>query len=189
MKRDGGRALSMGRIKDYELVKLVVGIMYSKDECYSSAIETLTLLYGEVDTQTDEYSFSSISTFYDNEMKGNVKKRFISFTPLIDPSRLSEIKTATNAIEDSLSSFGMRDINIDPCILTPGAFIMATTKGAGFRIPLSGGIYGDLSLVYTNKAWSDFYWTYSDVKSSQMKNYLSRVRDIYLKERKSKVLF
>lgn len=174
----------MGRIREFEGVKLVVGIMYSDDSFYEKALERLTSLYGAVDAVSDEYSFSSYSKFYDSEMKGEVKKRFLSFSSLIDPSILSKIKRETNDIEESLSSGGMRNINIDPCILSHGSFIMATTKGASFRIPLMDGIYGDLSLVYANKSWSDFYWTYPDIKSSEMKSYLSFLRNIYLEERK-----
>lgn len=181
---DGERDRTMGRIKPFEKVKLVTGIMYTKDEYYEEALSKLITLYGDVDSETDEYYFSSYSVFYDSEMNGTVKKRFLSFKTLIDPGWLSGIKRETNKIEDEFSTNGMRNVNIDPCILTHGAFIMATTKGASFRIPLSDGIYGDLSLVYANKMWSDFYWTYSDVKSVDIKGYLALVRHMYLVERK-----
>lgn len=174
----------MGRIKPFEKVKLVTGIMYTKDEYYERALSRLISLYGDVDSDSGEYYFSSYSVFYDSEMDGRVRKRFLSFKTLVDPERLSEIKIKTNEIEDEFSPAGRRNINIDPCILSHGAFIMATTKGASFRVPLSDGIYGDLSLVYADGRWTHFYWTYSDVKSPDIKSYLGRVRKMYLTQRK-----
>lgn len=173
----------MGEIKSFEPEKLVVGIMYIDDSAYKKAKKQLCSLYGEIDSCSFEYSFSDFSHFYDDEMRGVVKKRFISFKKLVDPSLLSCIKRTTNDIEASFAHDCERTVNIDPCLLGHGKFIMATTKNASFRIPLENGIYADLSLVYARKQWVDFFWTYFDIKEKKIKEYLEQVRDIYLKQR------
>lgn len=174
----------MGYAKPFEQEKLVVGIMYTGDE-YRIALDRISALYGKIDSQSEEYTFSDFSNYYDCEMRGTVMKRFVSFEKLLDPSLLPEIKTRTNKIEEESSRNGSRNINVDPCLMGHGKFVMATTKGASFRIPLTKGIYADLSLVYAKNRWMDFFWTYSDIKSEMIKDYLSYVREIYLDQRKN----
>ena len=176
---------TMGEIKPYEYEKLVVGIMYTDSLLYERAIERLCGVYAGLDCVSEEYSFSGFSRFYDSEMNGEVMKRFVSFERTVDPSLLSEIKILTNDIEREFSCEGERRVNIDPCMLSHGKFVMATTKSASFRVPLSRGIYADLSLVYSRGGWVDFFWTYFDVKSDRVKSFLKRVRDIYLRQRKT----
>ena len=53
-------------------------------------------------------------------------------------------------MKDEYAVAGDRKVNIDPCLISHGKFIMATTKGASFRVPIRDGIYADLSLVYSN---------------------------------------
>ncbi|MBO4220304.1 MAG: DUF4416 family protein [Clostridia bacterium] len=174
----------MGSIKSFEPEKLVVGIMYTDEDHFRRVTDLLTSVFGNTDAETEEYSFSDYSGYYDAEMDGRVMKRFVSFERLMDPSALSEIKVKTNSIEDKMSVSGNRRVNIDPCLLSHGRFVMATTKGASFRVPLSEGIYADLSLVYSRGEWTDFFWTYADVRSDRMKAFLSDVRRIYLEQRK-----
>ena len=176
----------MGRIKTFEPEKLVIGIMYTDGDHFRSVTDVLTQHFGKADFETEEYSFSDYSGYYDGEMDGRVMKRFVSFERLVDPSSLSEIKIRTNGIEDDMSVSGNRRVNIDPCLLSHGRFVMATTKGASFRVPLSDGIFADLSLVYSRGEWTDFFWTYADVKSDRMKRFLSDVRRIYLEQRKGR---
>ncbi|MBQ7500272.1 MAG: DUF4416 family protein [Clostridia bacterium] len=173
----------MGKTKPFEAEKLVVGIMYTDAKDYSAVTETLRGIYGDIDCESEEYSFSDYSKYYNDEMNGTVLKRFVSFRTLVDPSALPAIKHKTNDIEDRLSVNGNRRVNIDPCLLCHGRFIMATTKGASFRIPLSSGMYADLSLVYARNRWVDFFWTYTDIRSDMIKDFLSKVRDIYMTQR------
>lgn len=175
----------MGRTRAFELEKLVVGIMYTDSASYNKTIKVLTELYGEIDVVSDEYTFSKFSNFYDCEMKGIVLKRFISFRNCFNPAEFANIKLQTNIIEDEFANDGNRIVNIDPCLLSHGRFLMATTKPASFRIPIRDGIYADLSLVYAKGQWMHFYWTYFDVKTDFIKQYLIKVRKQYLEQRRA----
>lgn len=174
----------MGKVKPFELEKLVVGIMYTNSSQYHQITKLLEDIFGDTDIISDEYVFSKFSTYYDKEMNGIVLKRFISFRNCLNPASLAKIKLQTNAIEDKLANGKDRIVNIDPCLLSHGKFIMATTKSASFRVPLQSGIYADLSLVYSRGQWEHFYWTYFDVKTDYIKQYLSEVRKRYLEQRK-----
>ena len=173
----------MGRIMEFELEKLVVGIMYVNQELYVQALSALSDVFGKIDNEMDEYSFSGYSTFYDREMGGHVLKRFVSFERLVNPSALSRIKCWTNEVESRLSNGSSRHVNVDPCILGHGRFVMATTKGASFRVPLQNGIFADISLIYSRNGWHHFFWTYHDVKSDLFKAFLTRVRTLYMQQR------
>lgn len=175
----------MGNIYCYEPEKLIIGIMYVKDSYYYQALEMLKNAFGEIELISEKYSFSSFSSFYDEEMGGNVWRRFVSFSSCVYPDELANIKIRTNNIEHSLSINENRQINIDPCLLSHGRFVMATTKAASFRIPLQEGIYADFSLIYARNQWHDFFWTYFDIKSSNCKAFLDEVRNRYLIQRKS----
>ena len=177
--------MALGIIKEFEAEKLVVGLMYTDIEFFESGLNELCALYGEIDTQSREYSFSSFSNYYNEEMNGEVLKRFVSFKTLINPSMLADAKLNTNHIESIFTIANCRKVNIDPCLLSHGKFVMATTKGASFRIPLCDGVYGDLSLVYARNHWVDFFWTYYDIKSEPIKQYLAQVRKLYLLQRKA----
>ena len=174
----------MGVITNFEPEKLVMGIMFVDAEQYMKVQALLQSVYGEIDSTSEVYSFSEYSRYYDREMNGEVFKRFVSFKKLVDPSSLSSIKLLTNRIEADFSTNGYRHVNIDPCLIGHGKFVMATTKNASFRLPHINGIYYDLSLVYARNQWTDFYWTYFDIKSQMIKNYLAKVRRLYLKQRK-----
>lgn len=72
----------MGKVKPFELEKLVVGIMYTNSLRYHQITKLLADIYGDIDVISDEYVFSKFSTYYDKEMNGIVLKRFIR-EPLI----------------------------------------------------------------------------------------------------------
>lgn len=175
----------MGTARTFEPEKLIIGIMYTNQIHYQQAAKTLVKIYGEIDSVSDEYVFSKFSSYYNSEMHGIVLKRFISFCNCVDPADLAKIKLQTNAIENEFAVGESRVLNIDPCLLGHGKFVMATTKPASFRIPLQQGIYADLSLIYAKGDWVHFFWTYFDVKSTFVKRYLQEVRRLYLEQRKA----
>lgn len=83
-------------------------------------------------------------------MGGNPSRYFLVFKDLVDPARLAAIKRETNDIEERFVENGGRRINLDPGILSAGSFILATTKNRSHRIPLSDGIYAEVTLIYFN---------------------------------------
>ena len=99
--------------------------------------------------------------------------------------RQAEIKELTNEFERILSVDGERKINLDPGLMNHGRVVLATTKPVGFRIPLKNGIYTELTLFYARGAWHKFAWTYRDYQSERVQAFLTKVRKIYLAQRKA----
>lgn len=175
----------MGLAKDFEKEKLIIGIIYSNKELLDKALLALTEAFGEIDAVSDEFSFSKeFSGYYDEELGGEGLRRIYSFRELIAPERQAEIKCFTNELELRLSPDGNRKVNIDPGFINHGRLLLATTKPTGFRIPLSDGIYTELTLYWARGEWQKLPWTYRDYQSPLVQKFITEVRRSYLKARK-----
>ena len=177
----------MGAIYDFEKEKLIVGVIYHDAEVLRAALERLTALFGEIEDCSEEFSFSAeFSTYYDEEIGGEGLRRIYSFRECVDPARQAEIKELTNAIEADFAVDGNRRINLDPGFINHGRLMLATTKKAGFRIPLARGIYTELTLFWARGAWQKLPWTYRDYQSERVQDFITEVRRKYLADRKKK---
>ena len=175
----------MGLAEAFEGEKLIMGVIFHDREIFDTAMARLREKFGETDFETEEFSFSDeFSNYYDSEIGGEARRIIYSFKNTVDPARQAEIKTFTNALEAELSDNGMRLINLDPGFLSHGRLMLATTKKTGFRIPLSDGIYTELTLFYARGAGQKLPWTYRDYRSKRVQSFLSRIRKNYLNERK-----
>ena len=175
----------MGAVYEFEREKLIVGVIYHDEEIYKRAIEILEDEFGPIDGESERFSFSrEFSEYYDEEIGGEGMRVILSFRDLVDPARQAEIKKRTNEIEAEFSVDGNRRINLDPGFINHGRLMLATTKKAGFRIPLSDGIYTELTLYYGKGGWQKLPWTYRDYQSTRVQDFLTRVRRKYLSERK-----
>lgn len=176
----------MGKIYDFEKEKLIIGVIYNEKKILDEAMEILVEKFGEVDGMCEEFSFSEeFSNYYDEEIGGEGLRRIYSFERTVDPTLQAEIKEFTNEIEAKFSVDGNRKINLDPGFINHGRLMLATTKAAGFRIPLKNGIYTELTLFYARGGWHKFPWSYRDYQSERVQSFLSEVRKKYLKQRKS----
>ena len=175
----------MGALFDFEFEKLIVGVIYHDEDILKKALSMLVEEFGEWEDVCEEFSFSKeFSEYYDAELGGEGKRRIYSFKRLVDPTRQAEIKTKTNEMEKRLSVDGDRKINLDPGFINHGRLMLATTKKAGFRIPLADGIYTELTLFYAKGCWQRLPWTYRDYQSLRVQKFLTEVRRKYLLERK-----
>ena len=110
--------------------------------------------------------------YYDAEMGGpGLRRGFLGFERLVDPSGLAAVKIRTNGLESEIAAefdaggrpgHPRRIVNLDPGYLTPAALIMATAKDFSHRIPLQDGIYGHLELLFTRTGIRRLEWTYPD---------------------------
>ena len=174
----------MGTAAKFEPEKLICAILYAEQQQAEEALSLLKAEFGETDLESECYCFSDFSPYYDAEMRGRVFRKIVSFSDCRDPALLAEIKTKTNAIEQRGAKSGNRSVNLDPGFISPGRLSLATTKNAGHRIPLSDGIYAELTLFYARGAWNPFPWTYMDFKSPAVHAFLTQVRKIYMQQRK-----
>ncbi|MDC7127032.1 MAG: DUF4416 family protein, partial [Spirochaetales bacterium] len=175
----------MGEIKKYIKENLIIGVLSTLPDAENALFEELQKLYGEADLITDPLNFKWTS-YYDKEMGDSIRRRFLSFKRLIDPSELSLIKHATNDIEQKYVVGEGRKINLDPGLLDLNRLILATTKNVGHRIPLQDGIYGEVTLIYMKKEFHALDWTYPDYQSPEYISILEKIRSLYKEKLKQK---
>ncbi len=159
-----------------ELVKLVVSSIYSDFRRWEFCRTRICDRFGEEDFQSGEMAFDH-TDYYCQEMGSPLFRRFLSFSRLIDPGELVEIKLYTNQIELEAAEQGKRRVNLDPGYLGLGNFVLATGKPVAHRIYLGRGIYADLTLIYDSGSYRTLPWTYPDYASHDIISMLNDLRN------------
>jgi len=163
--------------------KLVTGILINHLEYREDLLTTLKADFGPPDYISELLDFS-FTRYYDKEMGSTIMRFFVSFEQLVEPDRLADIKLITGKIERSFSDKGNRKINLDPGILSLSRFILASTKDSSHRIPLSSGIYGEITLMYEKNEFRPVEWTYPDYQSEKYRSILKKIRTLYVNQLK-----
>jgi hypothetical protein len=173
----------MGKVNQFELQRLVIGVLSSSEAQHGCLIETLVQSFGPVLQESEPVPFS-FTDYYDKEMGQRPLRYFVVFENLVQADSLSSIKLKTNAIEKTFAFEGNRKINLDPGILCAGSLILATTKNRSHRIPLQDGIYGETTLIYYDHCFNALPWTYADYKSEPFRSLFKQYRSEYLSQLK-----
>jgi hypothetical protein len=169
-----------------QAVKLVMSFLCSQEKEFSSALSAANRQYGPVDFLSEPLPFT-FTRYYEPEMGSGLWRRMAGFEPLIMPDQLVSVKLWANREEvRALNERGGRGVNIDPGILGPSNFILATGKDYSHRIYLGEGIYGDLTLIFQKGAFSPLPWTYPDYGSQPLLGILELLRKRYLRQMKKK---
>jgi hypothetical protein len=169
----------MGSIRDFNREQLIVALLSAAGTKESGAearlFSELRTLFGPIENSGPEIPFDW-TDYYEAEMGTALRRGFLVFDRLVDPSTFAAIKVATNRLEESFSLDGRRSFNLDPGLLSPGRFILATTKDRAHRIPLQDGIYAELTLQYENGEFRAMPWTYPDWRSDIYRGILADFR-------------
>ena len=88
----------MGAVSEFEREKLIVGVIYNDMDVYRRAIDMLTEAFGEIEDESEHFSFSEeFSDYYDEELGGCGMRVIFSFKNTVEPDRQAEIKKAVAA--------------------------------------------------------------------------------------------
>lgn len=175
----------MGKVKIPPPAKLICGMITQNEELFEIVSERLASEFGPIDYKSQILPFCHTS-YYEAEMDKNLKRKFISFSQLIDKDRLPKIKLFTNALEEEFAMNNRRRINLDPGYLTLSKLVLATTKDHSHRLYLGDGIYGEVTLYYKDRGWRPYEWTYPDYRTKEYQEIFEEIRKI-LKETKTQV--
>lgn len=172
----------MGKIIKPKPVKLIVGFITADLEILKQAEESLVDRFGEVDYASNIFAFDK-TDYYEEEMGANLKRKFLSFSKLVQPEELSRIKLYTNELEKGFSdTTGRRKINIDPGYVTGAKLVLATTKDYQHRIYLDDGIYAEVTLRFKDGSFRPWEWTYPDYRTEEYIKVFNNIRKLYLKQ-------
>ena len=165
--------------------KLVISVFMKEKGLLPEVFPRLEAVAGSLDMMSKWLDFD-FTDYYYREMGQPLYRKILAFRPLIDQEALAGIKQATNAVEQAFLHKGNRQINIDPGYLLPSRFILATGKDYSHRIYIGQQIYADLTLMVTKQGFKTLEWTYPDYASSQVVDFLTRVREKYLMDLKGR---
>lgn len=171
----------MEQITPFKPDKLVMPILISRKHMRLSLLEELQTRYGPVDYISIDLPFT-YTHYYDEEMGIPITRFFISFLRLVDPGSLARIKGETNQLESRFAEAGKRKVNIDPGLLNLSRFVLASGKDGSHRIPLSDGVFAEVTLVYEKGSYRPLKWTYPDYRSEEYLNILADIRKLYRAE-------
>jgi hypothetical protein len=144
-------------------------------ELFAPLLRDLALLFGPPDMLGPWMSFHH-TRYYAREMGGPLHRRMAAFARPVPQEDLPSVKRATNALEERYSQDGKRRVNVDPGILLPERFVLASGKNYTHRIYLAQCIYADLTLIYTKGRFETLPWTYPDYAETPILDFLTRAR-------------
>ncbi len=175
----------MGQILPPENVKLICGLLINDADLLPALFSRLEEAFGDIDYQSPRLPFD-FTRYYAPEMGDSLQRMFISFSKLIVPDMLADIKRTTNDFEDEFcrteADNQRRNINIDPGYMSPANFILASTKNYSHRVYLRDSIYAEIELIYSKKKFNAVPWTYPDYQSEEYHQILMEIRDLYMKQ-------
>lgn len=174
----------MGEIKRFKPDKLVMPILISRQRMRAPLLEELRSRFGPVDYTSIDLPFT-YTRYYDEEMGTPITRFFISFLRLVNPGALARIKGETNQLECLFTEAGRRKVNIDPGLLNLGRFVLASSKDGSHRIPLSDGVFAEVTLMYEKGSYRPLEWTYPDYRSEDYLKILEDIRRLYKADARS----
>ena len=176
---------SMGSIRNFDPVKLVIPTLVADEDLLSDVRSDLAGSFGPVDYESRLLPFS-YTDYYREEMGPDLHRVFFSMLNLMQPEKLSDAKVQTDRLERKFAVAGRRRVNLDPGMMAPGRFILATTKDHAHRIPLRAGIYGEVTLLYHRNGFEPLPWTYPDYRTADYQAILLEIMALYRRELKDR---
>lgn len=171
----------MGTPKEPKPAKIFVALLAADATLLAEVEEDLVAILGAIDDRSEIVPWT-VSKFYQEEMGVGLLRRFVSFSPLVAPERLTAMKLQTQQIEDRYRQpvAGGRRVNLDPGYLDAFKVALASTKNASQRIYLGSGIYAEATLHYYNGGFHGLPYTYRDYLWPGTIAFLTRLRSTYL---------
>ena len=155
--------------------RLVVSAIYRDERRFAEAVPRVEAAVGPVRAVGERLPFDR-TDYYRGEMGSPLFRRFLAARRAVPRDTLAAIKVAMESIESELSEGGRRTVNLDPGMLTPESFILATGKNFTHRVYLGEGVFADLTLVYRGGGFHPLPWTYPDYASEGVRSLLRELR-------------
>jgi hypothetical protein len=174
------------------------GLLAGSDQQLAAARTELAQWYGKIDDVSDILPFT-FTQYYKDEMGEGLLRQWVRFEALFAPEHLAKCKLETNMAETLLarqfrepqpagpavtpanpSPPIQRPINIDPGYVHRYKVVLATTKDHSHRVYLREGIYGEVTLHWSQNIWTPWPWTYADYQTPLAKDFFTRARTAYL---------
>jgi len=160
-------------------VKLFVGMLSHDTTIFNELGQKLSDIFGPVDLESPVWPWEH-TTYYEREMGEGLRRKFIFFERLIEPSMISDIKLKTIELEgEFLNDAGGRRINLDPGYLDAAKLVLVSTKDFSHRMYLDNGIYGEVTLIYSKNNYQSLPYTFPDYRTEEYFDIFKKAREIF----------
>lgn len=167
-------------------VKLFVGMFSPQRHLFDELTGVLEGIYGPADMESPVWPWEH-TDYYTDEMGSGLQRKFIFFQRLIHPRAIADIKRRTVGLEtDYLNETGGRKINLDPGYLDSARVALVSTDDYSHRLYLGGGIYGEITLIYSGREYQVLPYTYPDFRNREYHDLFKRARSLYQEEMKKR---
>lgn len=159
---------------------LMIAVISRHESALNWARETTVRRFGPLAYESEAFDFTE-TDYYAATMGPDLRKQFLAFEGLIDPSALADIKRRTNDWETEYAAVAghsePRPLNLDPGYITPAKLVLASTKDHAHRIYLRDGIYAELTLNFRHRRWQPLDWTYPDYRRDDFQQFFTQCRE------------
>jgi len=173
----------MARPAPVEPVTYFVAVLYRDAAVLDRVRGELTRRWGPLDHEGADHPFD-LTDYYRDEMGERLVRRLFAFERLMPPTELPAMKHACNEIEDILALGGKRRANLDCGYLDHHKVVLASMKGAGHKLYLADGVWGDFTCRWQKGAFQPFEWSFPDFKEGRYRDELALIRERLLARRK-----
>lgn len=156
-------------------VRLFCGVLYSDLSVLEKIKIELEKKFGLILSESEAYMFD-FTDYYEKEIGGNLKKKFLVFKKLIDPGKISSIKLFTNKLEDKFSVNGKRKVNLDPGYFDVNKLVLGSAKESTNKIYIGKGIYTDITYFFKNDNVQETERTFPDFRTENVKQFFINER-------------
>ena len=164
--------------------KLIIGAIYADPQWLMKAKSAMQKQSWQIEHQSQVFPFDQ-TKYYSKEMGEGLKRCFLSIKGLQSLELTANWKLITAEIEQQLSNKGKRRINLDPGYLDLSRVVLLSGKEGSHKIYLRNGVWADLVLLKDRGGYSNFPWTFPDIRTGRYDDYFLQLRTEFKKEKSS----
>ena len=171
-------------MKPKQYIKLIIGAIYPEIEFLDFAKAQILELNYIINKQSKEYPFD-LTEYYNSEMGPNLKRCFLAVKGLETIEEAYKWKIEMIKIENNLSHYGKRRINLDPGYLDSQKIILFSKKSGPQKIYIRKGIWGDIALIKQKDGFQYLPWTFPDIREGRYNSFFLEAIKEFKEDRKN----
>ncbi len=164
-------------------IKLIVGAIYSDIEILNLAKAQILGLNHIINAQSKEFPFN-LTKYYNSEMGPNLRRCFLALKGLENIEDAYKWKIQMTEIENNLSHYGKRRINLDPGYLDSQKIMLFSKKSGPQKVYIRKGIWGDITLIKQKDGFQYLPWTFPDIREGRYNSFFLKAIKEFKEERK-----
>ncbi len=156
--------------------KLLLFILTSKVQSSEGLYSRLEKSFSKIDFKGSRLAFE-VTDYYADEFGEGLHRQIISFQTLVDPSELPAYKKVCKQVEDEFLRDNQRVYNLDIGYMDTDKVVLGSFKWGGTKLYLGQGVYGDMLLTFSKRAFWPTEWAFEDFKDVRYHKDLKVVRE------------